>query len=142
MSNTFTTFSPIKNGCNGNFHEPSMCPYLKLIHTTNHSREKAIGSINNGVHRWTRLWSTTYQWWHYKYQRTTCYQMNCDKMLRVQYHHDLAWDNTSKTKECHNGDDDNDVNISDEWWRAPKWQCLPQTTTPKYWPYNWLSFHV
>jgi hypothetical protein len=28
--------------------------------------------------------------------------------------------NTSKVEECHNGDDDNDVNISDEWWRAPK----------------------
>jgi len=51
MINTFTTLNPIKNGYNDNFHEPSMCPYLKLIHTTNHSREKAISSNNNGVHR-------------------------------------------------------------------------------------------
>jgi hypothetical protein len=51
MSNTFTTLSPSKNGYNGNFHEPSMYPYLKLIHTTSHSKEKAIGSKNNGVHR-------------------------------------------------------------------------------------------
>ncbi len=38
MLNTSTTLNRIKNGCNGNFHEPSMCPYLKFIHTTSHSR--------------------------------------------------------------------------------------------------------
>jgi len=26
----------------------------------------------------------------------------------------------SKAEECHNGDDDNDININDEWWKAPK----------------------
>jgi hypothetical protein len=26
----------------------------------------------------------------------------------------------SNAKECCNGDDDNDININDEWWKAPK----------------------
>jgi hypothetical protein len=42
MSNTSATLSSIKNGYNGNFHEPFVCPYLKFIHTTSHSRERQL----------------------------------------------------------------------------------------------------
>jgi hypothetical protein len=32
----------------------------------------------------------------------------------------LCGTNISKVEECHNGDDDNDININDEWWKAPE----------------------
>jgi hypothetical protein len=42
------------------------------------------------------------------------------KCLRQNTIMTLHGTNTSKIEECHNGDDDNDINIIDEWWKAPK----------------------
>jgi hypothetical protein len=83
-SNTSIIPSWVKIGRNGSFHEPFSSPYLKFIHMTNHLKEEAIDSNNNGFHRKTRLWLTTYQWGHCGYWWTT-------KQI-VKYYHNLAWD--------------------------------------------------
>jgi hypothetical protein len=36
-----------------------------------HLKEEAIGSNNNDFHRKTKIWLTTYQWWHWGYWWTT-----------------------------------------------------------------------
>jgi hypothetical protein len=42
------------------------------------------------------------------------------KCLRQNTIMTLHGKDTSKVEECRNGDDDNNININDEWWKAPK----------------------
>ncbi len=51
--------------------------------------------------------------------------------------------NTLKVEECCNGDDDNDININDEWRKPANDNAYHHKPWPsKYWPYNWLSFSM
>jgi hypothetical protein len=45
--------------------------------------------------------------------------MDCDKRLKVEYHHDLIGDENSKAKELHNKDYDDDTNFSDDGGEVP-----------------------
>jgi hypothetical protein len=60
MSNISITWSWVRIRRNVNFHEPSLSPYLKFIHTIRHSKEEACGSNNVGFCRRKRLSSTAY----------------------------------------------------------------------------------
>jgi hypothetical protein len=42
------------------------------------------------------------------------------KCLRQNTIMTLHGTNTFKVEECCNGDDDNDINKNDEWWKTPK----------------------
>jgi hypothetical protein len=46
--------------------------------------------------------------------------MDCDKTFRAKYHHNLVHKtNISKIEERHNGNDNNDIDISDDGGEAP-----------------------